>query len=455
MLRLRFVLCVLAFAAMLLLAPAEVGRADEGVYTVDSTRDAGDEVINDGACATFLGECTLRAAIQQANAHPGHDTIAIPSGTFTLTTGGVDEDEAGTGDLDITDDVTIYGTNGANVTIIDGNSLDRVFDVHAANVEISSLTIAHGQAGNFFPPGPVGGGIYNRSGNLTLTNVSIDSNNAWSGAGIANSGNLVMERSVVVNNGAGSISSSGTLALTNVTISGNTAGGYPDTSGTGGLAVSGVTSLTNVTITNNGASYTSIGGILNSSDNLTIKNSIVSNNFGQNCGWVKPIISLGYNLENTDTCDFHSEGDITNTDPMLGPLGNILGQTPGHYLQQGSPAIDAGSPDCPPPDSDQRGWLRPQGQACDIGAYEAKASVLPIEIQIGDCLDEIDVVWGRDDATQRWLAFEPGAPPDFQTLIVFSAHEGYFIHASEHCTITAPFPNEHPIYPGWNLIGWR
>ena len=35
----------------------------------------------------------------------------------------------------------------------------------------------------------------------------------------------------------------------------------------------------------------------------------------------------------------------------------------------GSPALDAAStPDCPT--TDQRGVLRPQGAACDIGSYE-------------------------------------------------------------------------------------
>jgi len=46
------------------------------------------------------------------------------------------------------------------------------------------------------------------------------------------------------------------------------------------------------------------------------------------------------------------------------------GPTQTHALLAGSPAIDAGSPDCPPPFFDQRGIVRPQGAACDIGAFE-------------------------------------------------------------------------------------
>jgi hypothetical protein len=58
-------------------------------------------------------------------------------------------------------------------------------------------------------------------------------------------------------------------------------------------------------------------------------------------------------------------------DPRLGPLVDNGGPTRAHVLLQGSPAIDAAStPDCPA--TDQRGVLRPQGAACDIGSYERK-----------------------------------------------------------------------------------
>lgn len=81
--------------------------------------------------------------------------------------------------------------------------------------------------------------------------------------------------------------------------------------------------------------------------------------------------SLGHNLDSGSTCGFASPGDLSNTDPKLGPLQNNGGFTATHALLPGSPAIDAGSPDCPPLAIDQRGVARPQGPACDIGAYEA------------------------------------------------------------------------------------
>jgi hypothetical protein len=80
--------------------------------------------------------------------------------------------------------------------------------------------------------------------------------------------------------------------------------------------------------------------------------------------------SLGYNLTDDDSCGFTEPTDLIVADAMLGPLQDNGGPTETHDLLPGSPAIDAGSPDCPPPATDQRGVARPQGAACDIGAVE-------------------------------------------------------------------------------------
>src|SRR3970282_626777 len=78
---------------------------------------------------------------------------------------------------------------------------------------------------------------------------------------------------------------------------------------------------------------------------------------------------------------------LNSTPAGLGPLANNGGPPQTHALLAGSPAIDAGSPDCPPPATDQRGVARPQGPACDIGAYE-RAGVNPTADELnadGDC----------------------------------------------------------------------
>jgi hypothetical protein len=92
--------------------------------------------------------------------------------------------------------------------------------------------------------------------------------------------------------------------------------------------------------------------------------------------------SLGYNLADDDSCGFTEPTDLLVDDAMLGPLADNGGPTETHALLSGSPAIDAGSPNCPPPDTDQRGVVRPQGAACDIGAFESMIGTIRADIDI-------------------------------------------------------------------------
>ena len=47
------------------------------VFAVNSTADAVDRTPSDGACSTAAQTCTLRAAVQQANASGGEDRITL------------------------------------------------------------------------------------------------------------------------------------------------------------------------------------------------------------------------------------------------------------------------------------------------------------------------------------------------------------------------------------------
>ena len=53
-------------------------------FVVNSTVDSVDANVGDGLCRTSAGTCTLRAATQEANAQPGHDTIHILPGTYAI-----------------------------------------------------------------------------------------------------------------------------------------------------------------------------------------------------------------------------------------------------------------------------------------------------------------------------------------------------------------------------------
>ena len=89
-----------------------------------------------------FGHISLRSAIQAANAKPNSDKIHLLAGTTTLTLGAPTKitlrhgrPRRGRGN------VTITG-KGAGSTIIDGNNLDRVFQILSGKVQISGVTIS-------------------------------------------------------------------------------------------------------------------------------------------------------------------------------------------------------------------------------------------------------------------------------------------------------------------------
>jgi hypothetical protein len=267
-----------------------------------------------------------------------------------------------------------------------------------------------------------GGGVHNEAGTLTLTDSTISGNQAlnwWEGGGIRNWGTVTLIDSTVSGNSAsegGGIANRGTMVLTNSTVSGNSMGGIYNRGGTATLTSStvndnyigidnrGTMELTNstvsgndggiynlygtVTLTNSTVNDNSEGGILNYSGTATLINTIVANNpWGGDCGG-DLVTSLGHNLDSDGTCNLTATGDIPNTNPLLGPLQDNGGPTETHALLPGSPAIDAGD-DSACPATDQRGVIRPldgdvDGTAtCDMGAYEALALEVDIDIKPG------------------------------------------------------------------------
>src|SRR5437870_1652505 len=133
MLRSLLHVCTAAALAALIFASTFAAPAAATVFTVTTTADG-----HDGACDA---QCSLRDAVIAANADA--DTIAIPPGTYVLGGAG-NEDLAASGDLDLRASVTILGA-GADLTIIDGGGVDRIFDiVESATVVVSGLTLRNG-----------------------------------------------------------------------------------------------------------------------------------------------------------------------------------------------------------------------------------------------------------------------------------------------------------------------
>jgi CSLREA domain-containing protein len=271
---------ILSFQVLgwLLFSMATPGPVEAKTFIVTSTLDETDTNAGDGVCLGASGYCTLRAAIQQANAFPGPDVIKLKTGLYMLTITGTAEDLGATGDLDITDNLAIIGT-GAKNTFINGGKLDRVFHIIGSiSVSFNNLTIQNGLATEGGPGGEaVGGGILNDGSTLKIIASTISNNIASgpSGPGLALGGGIY--------NVGGSLTiKKGPITNIKSTISNNVARGGSYGGGGGILASSTVVTIRGSTLFNNvaqGDSYGEGGGIYNFVSTVTITRSILSNNF--------------------------------------------------------------------------------------------------------------------------------------------------------------------------------
>jgi CSLREA domain-containing protein len=266
----RLLLLVELFAALFLsTAPAHAAS-----FTVNNSLDAPDANPGDGLCRTIFNRCTLRAAIQEANALSGTDTINVPAGTFTLTRAGFD-DTALNGDLDINSHLIIMGASQAT-TIINGNSLDRVFHVTGLfKVSFSNLTI---QGGNITQTGMGGAGIANLSGNIQLTRVTLRNNSSIeAGGGLFSGGSATLDQVTLAANHSstgGGFFNGGKLGMTQSIVDGNSAsaGGGGIGNGPGANLTISFTTVSNNS-TDGGGGLDNIGGVVNIDSSAILTNT--------------------------------------------------------------------------------------------------------------------------------------------------------------------------------------
>jgi predicted outer membrane repeat protein len=289
--------------------------------------------------------------------------------TITLTT-----------ELLIDKDLTIQNTS-SNAVTISGNNTTRVFNIGMGTVNLSNLTITDGNAGS-----AGGGGMdIGASATVTLNDCTFQNNQATDGGGaINNGGTLTVNRCTFNNNsvyvnfasgGGGAISHySGFLAVNNSTFVNNAVpnGTNPPGLRGGAIYTQSVAEIYNSTFSGNSVNPLSAdpgGAILdNGAGYVIVKNSILYGNTPTDCyGDVGNLPQPNVFVNNLAGIGCEP---IISADPLLGPLQNNGGLTPTMALLPGSPAIDAGdNASCL--STDQRGVSRPQGAACDIGAYEA------------------------------------------------------------------------------------
>jgi hypothetical protein len=218
------------------------------------------------------GAGSLRQTL--ASAAPG-DTIQFASslsgGTINLSSG----------QLSVTQSVSIIGLGAGNLTISGGGDL-TVFNIASAtNVSISALTITSGSAGSRGN----GGDIYN-NGTLALSSVTVSSGGGEIGAGMYNNG--------------------GVVTITGSTFSNNTA----EQQGGAILNASGGTiNVSSSSFTSNKASGEAGGAICNENASATLTGSTLTSNTastygGAVCNFSGGVLVLSGDILTSNVADF-------------------------------------------------------------------------------------------------------------------------------------------------------
>ncbi len=403
MVRMRVWAVVLAVAGVL----ATGGVAQAATWTVDNYADP-----SGGTCQT--GICTLRHAVSESGAG---DTIEIPAANglpVQLTQGApIVVDHA----------LTITG-DGAGASSIDGSGnrdgqgrANRIFKVTGGDLQLAGVTLQNGgddadetcQSGCSTITSTGGGALYVAAGaSAELTGVDLTGNRAGVGGAIASAGTLSLT-DVAVSQGSAAFGGGLFVRGGSATVQRSSFDGLGEGGSGGGAAFvyGGTLTLSDSTVTNSGWASSRGGGLENYGGRLTLSgvtlagnlrgaimtdvgslgttvtNTLVGAGFDDFGDWACVPAGLvtgsdsttaqaitsdgGHNLDEDGHCGLTGPGSVTG-DAHLAPLADNGGPTPTMALLHGSPALDAGT-GCS--NLDQRSIARPQGAACDIGAFEA------------------------------------------------------------------------------------
>jgi len=340
-------------------------------FVVNTTGDSVDTAPGNGLCADQAGDCSLRAAVMEANALLGQDVVTLPKGTYELTLPGSGEDASAAGDLDVLDSLVLIGSGPGGTEILCSDTwteycieaskntsihgvlisgrgiLTGVSELEMSNCEVrgGSLVVMYSEVAITGCRFYYGGGIESSGGQIVLQNVTVDAN-YMAPAGIHTiMGNLEIYNSTIANNmdisastGFAGISGGvSSLRIVNSTIGGNR-----------GVLGSGISFdesnliILNSTIVDN-EGLTS-GLIVGAQSEARISNTILE-------GCLTPfkgkVTSDGYNLVgSTAGCSITAAtGDRFGLDPQIIPvLSDNGGPTLTYSLRATSPAIDAGDP---------------------------------------------------------------------------------------------------------------
>ena len=288
------------------------------------------------------GAGSLRQAIADANAHPGHDVIDFAPAVSKLT---MVIDVVHNGPLEITGDVEIDGPGADSLKLFAfGTPVIRA--TASASATINDLHIFGSSP---ISGGSTSGGAIQNEGALTLRGVLIDechgsapAGGQASGGAVSNTGTMTIRDSTLTHNGVGgsdggsaaggAIANSGSLKIDNTQLINNTAAGangasHPPGDGTGGaISNTGTLEITDSTLAKNIARGGSLhgdggagvgGAIYNAgSGSLTIRNSTLSDNTASGGGTLDGSVAglgIGGAIENTDTASLRVENSTISS----------------------------------------------------------------------------------------------------------------------------------------------
>ncbi len=349
----------LAIAAILI--AASPARAE--VFTVNTTLDT-----TPGQTPCTSVACSLRSAVEAAAAG---DTVEVPAGTYTLQNGTLTVPSSASGG-----GITIHGA-GAGSTIISGDQSSRVLTIGGeGRAFVSRVTLRDGSAAGQ----PGGNVLVGNTSWLVLDHARVTGGLAARGGGIAATSSQLIQinNSAIDTNvatgtalgtdGGGGLYIDGQSSATQLFIRDSTIAFNRASADGGGINVRSIvnatTQLSAVTLARNVITAGTGGGLYQPSANSQsqVRGSIVAANSPSNCGGSPPAINGGGNVESATDCGLAGR---QNTDPQLATALTNEAVLP---IAATSPAVDIVSP-CVS-STDQRDVARPQGGACEAGAYE-------------------------------------------------------------------------------------
>ncbi len=358
--------------------------------------------------------CSLPEAVQAANTDLPVD--ACPAGSDSATDTIV-FDVSGPIQLvtaidPIDTDVIIDGS-GQGITI-SGRSSTSIMSVDVGgSVDLLEVTITDGIRQDCFD-GDGCGAVLNQ-GILNVAWVTFSGNRSSGGGGAAITNDL---------GGQANISYSTFVDNTSSTVGGaiwNKSGNVEITNSTfvdhfsvfGGAVHNDVapatTVITNSTFSNNGAEIGVIQNANTDPGSLLLRNTIIESASGFDCAGT--ITADGFNIDSDGSCD----SATTSLSLNLEGLADNGGATQTVALGAGSAAYNAADlavcTASPVFGVDQRGQVRPQGTGCDSGAYESNGTAGPAAITIDTVADD-NVVNGNCTLREAILAANSNAVVD-------------------------------------------